>query len=75
MSCDAPPEIDQLTSTRLTNTALREVHKGPATLNFGGSPADRVAEIAVKKVVGGFYYRTDFTLGDGVVLHDYRTDR
>jgi len=71
VSLDAPPEVDQLTSTTLTNTALREVHKGPATLNFGASPADRIAEIPIKKVVGGFYYRTDFTLEDGEVIHNY----
>lgn len=71
VSPDAPPDVDQLTSTRLTNTALREVYKGPASLSFGTSPADRVAEIAVKKVIGGFYYRTDFTLGDGEMLHNF----
>ena len=74
VSLNAPPEIDQLTSSKLTNTALREVHKGPATLSFGASPADRLAEIAIKKVVGGFYYRTDFTLGDGAVVHNYPAD-
>lgn len=71
VSLDAPPEVDQLTSTRLTNTALREVHKGPANLSFGTSPADGIAKIAVRKVIGGFYYNTDFTLGGGRVLHNY----
>ncbi len=74
VSANAPPEVDQLTSTKLTNTALREVHKGPASLKFGESPSDRIAEIPVKKVVGGFYYRTDFTLDDGEVLHNYLGD-
>ena len=71
VSLDAPPDVDQLTSTTLTNTALREVHKGPATLSFGASPADRLDQIPIKKVIGGYYYRTDFTLGDGEVIHDY----
>jgi len=71
VSLEAPPEVDQLTSTTLTNADVREVHKGPATLKFGASPADRVAEIPIKKVLGGYYYRTDFTLGDGKVAHDY----
>lgn len=71
VSNDARPDVDQLTTTTLTNTAVREVHKGPATLRFGESPADRIAEIPIKKVLGGYYYRTDFTLGDGAVAHDY----
>ena len=67
----APPEVFQLTSTTLTNIAVREVHKGPATLRFGQSPADRFQDIPIQEVVGGFYYHTDFTLEDGIVVHDY----
>ncbi|HCU88522.1 MAG TPA: hypothetical protein DGR97_01170 [Gammaproteobacteria bacterium] len=59
------------TADRLANTALREVHKGPANVRFSTSPADEVAEIAVRKVIGGFYYHTDFTLGGGRILHNY----
>lgn len=75
VSLDAPPEVDQLTSTKVTNTALGEVHKGPATLHFGASPADRLADIPIKKVVSAFYYRTNFTLGGGEVIHNYLMDR
>ncbi|MCC6706634.1 MAG: acetoacetate decarboxylase family protein [Gammaproteobacteria bacterium] len=71
VSNDAPPEVFQLTSTTLTNIEIREVHKGPATLRFGLSPADRFADIPIEEVTGGFYYHTDFTLEDGVVVHDY----
>jgi len=71
VSNDAPPEVDQLTSTTLTDAAVREVYRGAATLAFGDSPADRLATIPIKKTLGGFYYRTDFTLGDGEVAHDY----
>ena len=71
VSLTAPPDVCQLTSTTLSNVEVREVHKGPATLRFGMSPADRFHEIPVREVVGGYYYRTDFTLGDGEVLHDY----
>ncbi len=71
VSMSAPPEVDQLTSTVLTNSDVREVHKGPATLEFGNSPADRMADIPIKKTLGGFYYRSDFTLEDGEVVHNY----
>lgn len=71
VSLDAPPAVCQLTSTTLTNAVVREVNKGPATLRFGSSPADRVEEIPIRTIQGGYYYRTDFTLGDGTVIHDY----
>ena len=71
VSIDAPPEVDQLTSTTLTNARVRNVHKGPATLRFGLSPADSMQDIPVKNVGGGYFYSTDFTLGDGEVIHDY----
>jgi len=66
-----PPDVFQLTSTTLQNIVIREVHKGPATLRFGLSPADRLHEIPVREIVGGFYFHTDFTLEDGIVIHDY----
>ena len=71
VSLKLPPEVDQLTSTTLTNIAIREVYKGPGTVSFGTSPADRFSEIPVNKVLGGYYYRSDMTLGDGVVAHNY----
>ena len=67
----APPDVLQLTSTTLKNVVVREVHKGPATLRFGMSPADPFHRIPVEEIVGGYYYRTDFTLDDGEVVHDY----
>ena len=67
----APPDVLQLTSTVLQNVVVREVHKGPATLRFGMSPADPFHRIPVEEIVGGYYYHTDFTLEDGVVVHDY----
>lgn len=71
VSNKAPPEVLQLTSTTLQNVVVREVHKGPATLRFGLSPADRFQEIPIADIIGGYYYHTDFTLADGSVIHDY----
>ena len=73
VSNKAPPEVLQLTSTTLKNVVVREVHKGPATLRFGQSPADRFQDIPIVEVTGGFYYHTDFTLEDGSVIHNYLT--
>ena len=41
------------------------------TLSFGDSPADRLSDIPIKKVTGGFFFEAQMTLGDGEVLHDY----
>jgi acetoacetate decarboxylase len=71
VSLSAPPDIDQLTSTTLTNVVTHDVFKGPATLAFGSSPADRLETIPVEEVTGGFYFEYQFTLGDGEVIHDY----
>ena len=71
VSLKAPPDINQLTSTVLTNIEVFDVYKGAGTLKFGESPADRLCEIPVKNVLGGFYFESQFTLGDGEVVHDY----
>lgn len=71
VSMDAPPEVDQLTSTTLTDIEVREVHKGAASLQFGSSPSDPFDAIPVNRVLGGYYFRSDLTLGDGQVLHNY----
>jgi acetoacetate decarboxylase len=71
VSLSAAPDIDQLTSTTLTNIVMHDVYKGAATLTFGSSPADRLEVIPIEEVIGGFYFENQFTLGDGEVVHDY----
>ena len=66
-----PDEVNQLTMTTLSNVLVKEVHKGPATLEFGSSPSDRLAELPILEVKGGFFYESQFTLGDGKVVHNY----
>lgn len=71
VSLAAPPDIDQLTSTTLTNIVVGDVYTGAARLNFGASPADRLDTIPIRKINGGFFMESQFTLGDGEVIHDY----
>ncbi len=71
VSLNAPPDVDQLTSTTLTNIVVGDVYKGRGSLRFGDSPADRIAEVPIKKVTGGYFFESQFTLGDGEVAHDY----
>ena len=67
----APPDVNQLTLTELTNFVPHRVYRGPATLEFFPSPADHYADIPIREVVEGFYYSSDFTLEDGEVIHDF----
>ena len=71
VSRKAPPDIDQLTLTTLTNVEVGDVYKGGATLAFGASPADRLVDIPIGRITAGFYFESRFTLGDGEVLHDF----
>ncbi|MBW2444379.1 MAG: acetoacetate decarboxylase family protein [Deltaproteobacteria bacterium] len=71
VSLSAPPDIDQLTSTTLTNVVTHDVYTGGATLAFGSSPADRLEVIPIHEITGGSYINYRFTLGDGKVIHDY----
>ncbi len=73
VSLSAPPDVDQLTTTTLTNMEVSEIHCGPATLEFGRSPADQLSTIPIEEVTGGWYYKSACTLEDGAVLHDYLT--
>lgn len=68
---NALPDVKQLTSTTAQNMVIKNVFKGRASLEFGVSPADRLSEVPVLEVLGGFYYQFDATLPDGEVLHDY----
>lgn len=67
----APPDVNQLTWTKLTNFVPHKVYRGPASIEFTKSPADHYADIPVLEVVEGFYYSSDFTLNDGEVIHDF----
>ena len=71
VSLSAPPDVDQLTSTVLTDIEVGEIHAGPATLSFGASPADQLSTVPIRAVTGGFYFRSTLVLPDGEVLHDY----
>jgi len=71
VSLAAPPDVDQLTSTVLTDIEVGDIHCGPATLALTPSPADQLARVPVREVTGGWFYASTFTLPDGVVAHDY----
>ncbi len=68
----APPDVLQITSTRLEQVRVDDVRVGPATVSFGRTPADPLADaIVVAQALPGacFRFACDLTLGD--VVHDY----
>lgn len=67
----APPDVMQLAKTALTNLVPKQVYRGRGTLAFGASPVDGLAVFPVREVVDAFWFNSDFTLGDGEVVHDY----
>ena len=66
-----PPDVNQLTWTKLTNFVPHKVYRGAATIEFGRSPSDHYAAFPILEVLEGYYYSCDFTLEDGEVVHDY----
>ena len=66
-----PPEVNQLTLTKLTNFVPRKVYRGAATLEFEVSPVDHYSDIPILEVIDGTYYNSDFTLEDGDIIHDF----
>jgi acetoacetate decarboxylase len=68
----APPDVMQITSTRLANVRIDDVRVGAATVAFGNAAGDRLADlIRVERALPGAHFRfgCDLTLGD--VVHDY----
>ncbi|MDD5169974.1 MAG: acetoacetate decarboxylase family protein, partial [Syntrophales bacterium] len=68
---NAPPDVKQLTSTKLEGYTINRMFKGGATLEFSGSPVDPFHKIPIKDVLSGYYHELDFTMTYGDVLYDY----
>jgi acetoacetate decarboxylase len=68
---DGKPAIRQLTSRRLTDVVVHECWEGPCTLELRPNIQAPVYRLPVKEVLNGFYWRADFNLVPGVILHDY----
>jgi len=68
----APPDVMQITSTRLEHVRVDDVRFGAATVSFGRTSADPLADlIVVARALPGaqFRFACDLTLGD--VVYDY----
>ncbi|MCW8197110.1 acetoacetate decarboxylase [Verminephrobacter aporrectodeae subsp. tuberculatae] len=68
---DGTPAIRQLTARRLANIHVHECWQGACTVELRPNVQAPVYRLPVAEMLDGFYWRGDFTLVPGTVLHDY----
>src|SRR3546814_20356739 len=68
---DGTPAIRQITSRRLTDVTVHECWEGPCTVELRPNIQAPVYRLPVVEMLNAFYWRADFTLVRGEVLHDY----
>lgn len=68
---DGRPAIRQLTSRALTDVTVHEAWAGPCTVELRPNAQLPVFRLPVLEPLEGFFWRADFTLVPGSILHDY----
>ncbi len=68
---DGKPAIAQLVGVNFTNIKVKGAWTGEARLELIPSVNATIADLPVRKIVGGKQFVTDMTLPYGRVLHDY----
>jgi acetoacetate decarboxylase len=68
---DGKPEVAQLVTYNLTEITVKGSWTGPARLHLVPHVNAPVADLPVKRVVGGQHFIADLTLPYGSVLYDY----
>ena len=68
---DGRPAIRQLTSRKLTEVCVHEAWAGPCTVELRANAQLPVFRLPVIEPLQGFYWRADFTLVPGEIIHDY----
>ena len=72
---DGTPAIAQLVAYNLTDIQVQGAWSGPARLHLVAHVNAPVADLPVRRVVGGLHFIADLTLPYGRVLHDYKAPR
>jgi acetoacetate decarboxylase len=72
---DGTPAIRQLTARRLADVHVHECWTGPCTVELRPNAQAPVWRLPVVEPLDGFYWRADFTLVAGRVLHDFLAER
>ena len=68
---DGTPAIRQLTSRKLSDVVVHECWEGPCTVELRANAQMPIFRLPVLKPLQGFYWRADFTLVPGEIIHDY----
>jgi acetoacetate decarboxylase len=68
---DGRPAIRQLTSRRLAEVTVHECWGGPCSVELRANVQAPVFRLPVVEPLMGYYWRADFTLVPGTILHDY----
>jgi acetoacetate decarboxylase len=68
---DGKPKVAQLVGYNLEDIVVHGAWDGPARLHYVPHVNCRVADLPVKRIVGGRHQLVDFVLPYGRVLHDY----
>lgn len=65
------PAIRQITARRLADVKVHECWDGPCTVELRPNAQAPVFRLPVLEMLDGIYWRADFTLVEGEILHDY----
>jgi acetoacetate decarboxylase len=68
---DGTPAIRQLTSRRLADVVVHESWRGPGTVELRANAQLPVFRLPVVEPLEAFFWRADFTLVPGEIIHDY----
>ncbi len=68
---DGQPAIRQLTSRKLSDVKVHECWAGPCTVELRPNAQAPVHTLPVKEMGEGYFWRADFTLVVGTIIHDY----
>lgn len=68
---DGRPAIRQLTSRKLAAVAVHECWRGPCAVELRPHIQAPAWRLPVAEALEGFYWRADFTLVAGDIVHDY----
>ena len=68
---DGRPAIRQLTSRRLADVTVFEAWRGPCTVELRPNAQLPVFRLPVIEPLEGFFWRGEFTLVAGEIIHDY----
>lgn len=68
---DGRPAIRQLTSRLLTDVRVHECWTAPCTVELRPNAQAPIYKLPVKEMGEGYFWRADFTLVPGTIIHDY----